>query len=166
MLLKFISLHIPQWCQGQRFPLLKGNLRASFLSLPSRWHYTCRLEMFRKHFPLYNREKHFPSAEPAPTFSPSLNGIWCFFFSQIIHDWSLALFVLLLDTVQWADKDGAQWRTRLCVSAGFLSNAPAGFQLPYKPASESACFRLQSRLCQNIAFKIIITLSIKALYSL
>lgn len=40
MLLNFIYLQISKWCQGQRLPLLKGNLRASFLPLPSRWHYT------------------------------------------------------------------------------------------------------------------------------
>lgn len=30
---------------------------------------------------------------------------------------------------------------------------------PHRPASASACFRPQSRLCQNLSFKIIITLS-------
>lgn len=107
MLLNFISLQISKRCQGQRLPLLKGNLRASFLPLPSRWHHTCRLEMFRKRFPLCNQEKHFLSLETAPTFFPSLKrNLMC--FPQIIHDWSLALFVLFVDTLQWEDKDGVQ----------------------------------------------------------
>lgn len=78
MLLNSI-LQISKWCQGQRLPLLKGNLRASFLPMPSRWHYTCRLEMFRKCFPLCNQGKHFLSLETVPTFFPSLKGIWCVF---------------------------------------------------------------------------------------
>lgn len=38
--LNIISLQTSTWCQGQRLPLLKGNLSASFLLLPSRWQST------------------------------------------------------------------------------------------------------------------------------
>lgn len=74
MLLNFISFQISEGCQGQRLPLLKGNLRASSLPLPSRWRYTCPCEMLRKRFLLCNPEKRFPSSLTAPTFSPCSDG--------------------------------------------------------------------------------------------
>lgn len=85
------------------------------------------IRMFRKCFPLCNQEKHFflwsllPLSLP-PSIEPEV--CVCGIFSQIIHDWSFALFALVVDTLQRADKDGAQWCTCLLVP----SRLPAPLQ--------------------------------------
>lgn len=162
MLLNFISLQISKRCQGQRLPLVKGNLRASsLLCLPDGITHVdqkCSGSSFffvtkRNIFLLW---KLLPRCLPAKMESD----VWCVFFPE------LSMTGPLHSLCSWQIPCSGQIRMGLsdvCVSASFLSDAPAGFQLPYKPASESACFRLQSRPCWNITFKIIRTISIMVL---
>lgn len=152
--LNLTSLPISKWCQGQRLPLLKGNLKASFLPLPPRGHYPRPLEGFTSALVWVTRRNIFlprrllrlslPPEMEAGGFSP-----------QKIRDQPLALSVLLADAPQ------GRWGWGSATSAALLASLamPQQASSPHRPASASACFRPQSRLCQNLSFKIIITLS-------
>lgn len=122
MLLNSSSLQILKWGQGQGFPFWKATWE---LAPSSRWHSTCRLEMFKKRFLLCHQEKHRPSFETPPTFSPCLNGIWCVCFPQVTHDWSRAQSVLLVATRSGQMSMGLMTSVSLLVSLA----------MPQKPSS-------------------------------
>lgn len=109
--LNLTSLPISKWCQGQRLPLLKGNLKASFLPLPPRGHYPRPLEGFTSALLWVTRRNIFlprrllPPEMEAGGFSP-----------QKICDQPRALSVLLADAPQ------GRWGWGSVTSAALLAS--------------------------------------------